>query len=524
VAAGKVTRREWAIAAALCLLTFIIYWLSLAPTITWQHDGADSGDLATAVALGGVPHPSGYPTYLLLADLFNMLPLGGDVAYRLNVMSAICAAVAVGLLSLAAIQASMGLFREDDPQAANLADKRRSVPFGFVEVSTATAVLTFAFSPPFWSQAVIAEVYTLNALFVALLLWLASRVRAGSKGHLKWLCLTAGLALGNHLSVMFLLPLIGALVWPTWGRQSLGLRAGLPLLVLAGLSLYGLLPWRAAAQPPVNWGGADRWTGFRWLVTGEAYREYALGLPWAYVGSRALALVRIIVRALAWWGLPVALWGWRLMVRHDRSLAVGSLLTVGLIAIYAVGYNTVDSYLYLLPALMLMSLWLAWGLLDLLCQARPYLLRPWTVWALLLLPIFSIVLNFSAMSLRRDWTALDFAEDTLGQAASGALILVDDDRHTFALWYARYALGQRPDVAIVNANLLGYDWYQASLSKAHPDLALAQEAESLVRQNMDQHPVYAIGDTLTLSNQFVIEAAGDIHQLRKVSEATEEPP
>ncbi len=87
-------RREWLWAAALCLLTFAVYWLSLAPTITWQHDGADSGDLATAVAVGGVPHPSGYPTYLAMAELFRSLPLGGDVAYRLNLMSAVCAAAA----------------------------------------------------------------------------------------------------------------------------------------------------------------------------------------------------------------------------------------------------------------------------------------------------------------------------------------------------------------------------------------------------------------------------------------------
>src|SRR5512136_2984111 len=93
--------RVWIEAAALGLLAAAVYWLSLAPTITWQHDGADSGDLATAVAVGGVPHPSGYPTYLALAELFRVLPLGGDVAYRLNLMSAVCAAAAAGLLSLA---------------------------------------------------------------------------------------------------------------------------------------------------------------------------------------------------------------------------------------------------------------------------------------------------------------------------------------------------------------------------------------------------------------------------------------
>jgi hypothetical protein len=498
-------RRGWIGAVALCLLAFVVYWLSLAPTITWQHDGADSGDLATAVAVGGVPHPSGYPTYLALAELFRALPLGGDVAYRLNLMSAVCAAAAVGLLSLA-IGQSFG-------EPAHL-------PADFRGASAAAGALVFAFSAPFWSQAVIAEVYTLNALCVALLVWLALRVRAGREGELAGVCVAAGLALGNHLSVLFVLPLVAALVWPAYWRQGRGRRVALVLLIAAGLSIYGLIPWRAAAHPPVNWGGADQWAGLRWLVNGEAYRGYVFGLPWAYVGSRILALTQITVRALAWWGVPVALWGWQTMLRRDRALAIGSLLTVAFIAVYAVGYNTTDSYIYLLPALMLMSVWLAWGLLDLLRLAGPNLRRAGMGWALLILPLTSAALNFPAMSLRDDRAALDFAEGTLSQAAPGALILVDDDRHTFALWYARYALGQRPDVAVVNVNLLHFDWYQASLAKAHPGLPLAPDVGDLVRQAIGERPVYTVGDTLTLPDQFTLEASQGADRLRRVSAAS----
>jgi hypothetical protein len=94
---------------------------------------------------------------------------------------------------------------------------------------------------------------------------------------------------------------------------------------------------------------------------------------------------------------------------------------------------------------------------------------------------------------------LDFAEQTLNRAMPHALILVDDDCHPFALGYARYALGQRPDVAVINVNLLGYPWYQASLAKAHPDLILASQAGDLLRLNADLHPAYSVGATLTLS-------------------------
>ncbi len=524
MAANEVIRRHrpWLILVILCLFTSSVYYFSLAPTITWQHQGADSGDLATAVAVGGVPHPSGYPTYLLLAELFGALPLGGDVAHRLNLMSAVSAALAVALLYLAAIQTLSRHFRENF-QSVGVEGSQEPISFDFAEVSAMVAALTFAFSPLFWSQAVIAEVYALNALLVALLLWLALQVRAGAVGCLGWLCLAMGLALGNHLAMILVLPLILALVWPAYRQQSRGRRLGLILLLLAGLSVYGIIPWRAASQPPINWGGADHWQGLYWLVTGEAYHGYVLSLPGEYVRPRLLALVQIIVQDLAWWGLPVAFWGWRLMLRHDRMLAAGSLLTVGLIGVYTVSYSTADSYLYLLPALMLMCLWLAWGVLDLLRRVRVHLLRIRVARALLLLPVVSVMLNFSVVSLHGDRTALDFAQKALDRAAPAALILVDDDRHTFALWYARYALGQRPDVAIVNVNLLHYDWYQASLARAHPDLVRAGRMESVIQHNMERHPVYAVGDTLELPPQFALRAVADIPQLQRVGEATKEP-
>jgi hypothetical protein len=121
------------------------------------------------------------------------------------------------------------------------------------------------------------------------------------------------------------------------------------------------------------------------------------------------------------------------------------------------------------------------------------------------------------MSLREDRMALSFAEGTLNQVAPGAIILVDDDRHTFALWYARYALGQRPDVTIVNANLLSYSWYQASLSEAQPGLTVARNIDDLIQQNIDQHPVYAVGNTLALPGRYDLATVEESQPLRRLS-------
>ncbi len=129
----------------ICLFLGALYWATLAPGLTWAFDGADGGDLITAAATGGVPHPSGYPTYLLLASAFLRIPLG-SLAYRTNLLSAVCT-VAAALVIYATVRS---------------VDKS--------DVSASIASLAFGTFPLVWSQAIITEVYALHGLFVALLL------------------------------------------------------------------------------------------------------------------------------------------------------------------------------------------------------------------------------------------------------------------------------------------------------------------------------------------------------------------
>jgi hypothetical protein len=82
---------------SLFLFSLSTYLATLAPSITWRHDGADGGDLITAAYTLGIPHPTGYPLYVLLARLFTFLPWGG-IAYRVNLMSAFFAAATVPLV------------------------------------------------------------------------------------------------------------------------------------------------------------------------------------------------------------------------------------------------------------------------------------------------------------------------------------------------------------------------------------------------------------------------------------------
>jgi len=151
------------LAGIVALLAFALYLRTLAPGLL----GGDSGEFQFAAWLGGFVHPTGYPLYLLLGWLWtHLLPLG-DPAWRMNAFSAAWGALAVGLLYLLA------------RQVIGVAARGR-LPLLAVRLPALLAAATFAVSPTFWSQAVVAEVYTLNAALIVAFLFALSRWAATS--------------------------------------------------------------------------------------------------------------------------------------------------------------------------------------------------------------------------------------------------------------------------------------------------------------------------------------------------------
>jgi hypothetical protein len=78
------------------LFTFIIYFLTLAPTV---GGGADSGELTAVAYTMGVAHPLWYPLFTLLGKLFTLIPLG-TVGWRVNLLSAAMSSLACFFLCL----------------------------------------------------------------------------------------------------------------------------------------------------------------------------------------------------------------------------------------------------------------------------------------------------------------------------------------------------------------------------------------------------------------------------------------
>ena len=444
----------------------LVYLATMAPGLTWAHDSADGGDLIAAVVSGGVPHPSGYPTFVLLATPLARLPWHNP-AWRVTLLSALAAAAAAAFVA-ATVENVLGRAR----------------------LPAIVAGLTLAFSSLFWGQATVAEVYALHACLAAALLWLA--VRSRESESLGWPAaagLVFGLALGNHLTSLWLTPLfVVSLLTPP--RRSKTVAVGIAGL-LAGLCVYLALPLRAASNPPLQWGNASTWNGFWWLVSGQLYHSFVFAAPLPAVPGRVAAAASLLLQSFLPWGVALAVAGVLRWPRRLRMVNMAMLASAGLGLVWALGYNTSDSYLSWLPVWPLAAVWLGVGFAALAGWLRSATARGRWLTALLavLLIAAPLALNWQANDLSNDHSAEEFVAGVLDTVETDALVLTAGDRATFGLWYERYGAGQRPDVWPVSRDLWALMSYRDTAGVAQPGL-LAASVEALIESASATRPVY----------------------------------
>ncbi len=417
--------------------------------LTWSHFSADGGDLIAAAAAGGVPHPTGYPLYLLLARAFQLLP-AGTLAFRTNLLSALSTVLASLLLYRYLLALFPGL------------KIRHLVAFA--------AALAYGLAPFVWGQALVTEVYALhNLLMIACL----SILRLDENSPPEWLRgLAFGLAAANHLSALIVFPLLllddnakGLIHLRAIGKRSLG--------VLSGLALYALLPLRASFDPAINWGDASTPAGFLWLVSGTLYRDYWFDLPALDLIQRFRAFGGLLLDQFTWIGVLLAFYG--LISRPPRRILIPTLWMAAAYLFISIFYGSRDSQVNLMPVWLAFAIWIACGLhdLSLSLQKNPrlQLLLPGLFLAVV---AFRIPATFARVDLSGDVQARNFLDRTLDELPRNSIVFVEPEEQLFSLWYATYGLDQRPDLAVVAVDLWPYEWYRDSLGSNHPDLIISE--------------------------------------------------
>ncbi len=434
------SRRDAAIAVSLGLVGFLAYLRTLAPSIL----PGDSGEFQFAAPLLGVAHPTGYPLYLLLGRIFIGLVPVGDPAFRMNLLSALFAATAVSAIYLLARQLTL----------------HRTI--------AALAALTLAFSRTFWSQAVEAEVYALNSLFMAatLLLLLRATAQPAQDEAIRprdgWLLAAAscyGLSLTHHRTAILLAPAIVVYLWLERRRLptiSVWRAVGLGALVLLPMALYVYIPLRAPATPYFHQMLAPgteltvydgSLAAFLQVFSGRGFQS-ELGL--ADLPARLTLAWSLLVEQFSLPGVVIGVTGMLALLRRGIARWLLLVLSLGGVLVFCLAYHIGDVADLFTPVYVVFAILIALGAEAIAVALSRAAGRPHMVAVLaalsLLLPAALFIHNLPLVDRSHDDTRQQWQAVLNQPIAKGATILTNDRDEMMPLYYLQFVEGQLTDL------------------------------------------------------------------------------
>lgn len=372
------------------------------------------GDSAKMQFLGkvlGTPHLSGTPLYLILNHMFVTYFPKGSLAFKANLLSALFSLVALCFL-FAALRQS-----------------------GVRPLVALVASLTLGLGHTLWYWSLVAEVYTLNTLFLCATLFFLLRWRNTHRDvDFFAACFTYALSFSNHLMMINLLPALAYLVWATDRKVFVTPKKILlvGLFILIGMLPYGYIYWRT--QDPTTPYLETSWPMFlRFLASPGARGE---AFSWSVILEERLPLLGgfiwreyyVILLLLAVWGFFQVKDG---VVRRFLGIFVFVQLLVSL-NLYAREYDV-----YFLPFFVAMAFFIAAGLEWMAARA---LKNSFAVLLLLAIPVALGVINYSQVDQSQRTLYARVTEKVLTTVKGDALILAPE--YDYTCFYQYYLIGE----------------------------------------------------------------------------------
>jgi hypothetical protein len=512
-------RPSYLAAGIAALAVLILYLITLSPsTAMW-----DTSEYIAAAYTVGLPHPPGNPFFVLLGRVFALLPIGPSVAYRVNILAALCSAVSAGLWFLITERVLVGW----------LPERWQRIVGGSIAVLIGATAFTV------WNQSVVNEkVYTVSLVGVAIICWLTVRWCDDPDAPKadRLLILVAyllGLGYANHMAGMIAAPAVAIAVLVRRPQTLMKWKlivACVGALVL-GATPFATQPIRAAFFPAINEGEPTACAdGLKMSCTFSklTYDRFMYNFNRGQYGKVPLTTRQAPFSAQVgmWW--LYFKWQW-LRDAHDvRPGAQGGLavvfLMLGLLGGYVHWKRDRRSFWFFGPLMLTMTLGLIYYLnfkygysqapalaetVEREVRDRDYFylwgFSAWSVWAalglvfvwenlaalagtdvvklgkdnveiprkqswlmaspILLLAFVPMIGNWKQASRAGHTDTRDFAHDLLNSVEPYGILVTVGDNDTFPLWYAQEVEGIRKDVTIANTSLLRTDWYTRQLMR-----------------------------------------------------------
>lgn len=455
-------RRSWILTGAMVAGVAALY----VPCVQRTVPGGDSGELITTACELGVAHPPGYPIFTLLAWLAVHLLPSLSPAHSVNLMSSLLGSVASGTLCITVCR---------------------------LEGLVPGAVLAggmFAVSRLTWQWSMVAEVFTLNNVFVGLLFFLTASFHCAENdtqrsriAHLGAFCCALGLC-NQHTLVLYVLVIIPWVLHRLYSEKELSWRG---VVSLGGCFVAGFLPY--IYMPISSYLNTARWswgdqTTLSGLLTHLLRTEYG-----TFSLAKTASSVNMTIMLQAQWdhcladlSLPVLVLagnGLLLSITDRKCCTVSLLLTVMLLAysLFFAWRANLDINKPLLHGVV-ERFWLQSdaavcvlaGLgLSRTCSILERRLGSGAVWRItgwvltMTLLAHTVHNNHKECDQSRNNVVERFGMELLISVPKNSIILTRGDLPGNSLRYLHYCKEVRPDVRLVDQEMMTYTWYIAKL-------------------------------------------------------------
>lgn len=415
--------------------------------------GGDTGELVAAGYRLLVPHPPGYPLWVWLQHVFTHFVPIGSIFWRASLLSSLFACSALILVGL--------------PLVRNIFDLLVCVP-------------VLALSPVFVEAALLPDVFSFHAMFVAAIGSLYLFAKTDSKAFRLGVPFLVCLGLAHHLTTIFLFPLIlGVMYESRKSKETLrDVAVGLCLGVCTVILLYGsMLMFNTKSS--FSWGnlhgGASIWHHFlrsdygTFRLAAEEKTGTLNGFifffktSWLeFVGSIGLVAFALLRSGRAL--LTTRTWVWTISCFFSLVFfVIANVTPVGM------GEEVLRRFC-VMPVVQFALLAACFVFhADMSTRDR----RAVGAFAAVVIVVLgSRLIDFAG--LHQDSVFEDYATNLLNQTAhhKPAVILNGNDNAYFGIRYVQAVLGKNPDVAVASPSLFFHPWYLDKIRQVSPAFQL----------------------------------------------------
>jgi hypothetical protein len=491
------------IAFLIGIAALALYIRTLAPSLLW----GDSAEFQTLSYTLGMTHPSGYMTQIMLGKLFTYIPVG-NIAYRVNLMSAFFGALAVAETYL--IVRLLGGW----------------------QIAGISASILLTLTEGFWWRALLAESYVpaagmLATIWLLVLLWRNS----GKWIYLFLAGMAGGLSVGIHSTVVMtsvsvlIFMALAARKRSDWFAAFAGALLGLALtfsfflfldhndppssnyntVYRTNLSAFGLSPdqfdtplKRLFAIFPAN----HFWSYYFTASSEEMGRRLA-----EYFSSLPL------------WATVLILLGALTLLRERLAEGLYPLLAFFIIWGFAITVSFSIYREFYVPVSVLTSVWFGIGASRLLTlheryhfpnQYNPGIVRSVFMILLVALPIWHsrrdlipAINSGYPLFVRRDHIYPVFAPDKAMNDAQKIILAIEDNAIVFAPWDKLYSYVYTAHIEDGKTDISFHEAWSTEQEK------LADSAIAYIDQNLETRPIYFTIFIPELTNYYRIEKIDD---------------